>query len=63
MFIKKSYRHWQRGIYQPWCYIQRTLYEAMTPKNPLGLSCTSKNLPGAKEPQAVERTPGFAKEP
>ena len=54
MFIKKSYRHWQRGIYQPWCYIQRTLWACRVHQI---------TLPDAKEPQAVERIPGFAKEP
>ena len=64
MFITKSNRHWQRGIYKPWCYIERTLYEAMTPKETLRVCRVhQRTLPDAKEPHAVERTPGFAKEP
>ena len=38
---------------------QRTLYDAMTPNKPMGLSATA--VLDIKELHAVERTPGFAK--
>ena len=44
-----------------WCYIQRTIYDAMTPKNPQGLSGTPKNPSWFKRTPRRQKNPWFRK--